>query len=60
MTTIAELEERIKNLEEALAYTQRDFHALLEVVANLTIEEHTHYTNIVHMKPLDDCEECSE
>ena len=60
MSTNKDLEERLKKAEEEMAYIQRDMLQLWSILENLHPEVHTHYTMIVHTKPIDNCEDCRD
>ena len=47
-------EERIKRLEEEIAWMRRDMVNLITIIENMKPENHTHYTNIFLTKPCTD------
>jgi hypothetical protein len=51
------LEQRVKQLEEAVSWMQRDINHLIDIVEYLQPEQHTHYTTIIYTKPCTDCDE---
>ncbi len=58
MLTNAELNDRIKLLEESVSWMQRDINHLIDIIEHLQKpEQHTHYTTIIYTKP---CMECDE
>lgn len=56
------VDERLKKVEQDVAWMQRDINHLIDIIENFHAEQHTHYTTIIYTKRLPNCDDngCDE